>query len=35
MKLDLAKHIIKIDGIAVGTLLGQLQDATAAGRTNP
>ena len=34
MKLDLAKHILEIDGIAVGALIGQLQDTTAAARTN-
>ena len=29
MKLDLAKHILDIDGIAVGALIGRLHDAAA------
>ena len=29
MKLDLAKHILDIDGIAVGALIGAIQDITA------
>ena len=27
MKLDLAKHILQIEGIAVGALIGELRDA--------
>ena len=34
MKLDLAKHILEIDGIAVGALIGRLDDTAAAARTN-
>lgn len=30
MKLDLAKHILEIDGIAVGALIGRLHDTAAA-----
>lgn len=29
MKLDLAKHILEIDGVAVGALIGTIPDATA------
>ena len=29
MKLDLAKHILDIDGIAVGALIKAIQDITA------
>ena len=29
MKLDIAKHILDIDGIAVGALIGAIQDVTA------
>ena len=31
MKLDLAKHILQIKGIAVGALIGALHDTTASG----
>lgn len=27
MKLDLAKHVLQIDGVAVGALIGELRDA--------
>ncbi len=27
MRLDLAKHIVDIDGIAVGALIGRLRDS--------
>ena len=26
MKLDLARHILNIDGVAVGTVIGELRD---------
>ena len=32
MKLDLAKHIVEIDGIAVGALIGAIQDMTTASK---
>ena len=31
MKLDLAKHILQIEGIAVGALIGELRDARQEG----
>ena len=34
MKLDLAKHILEIDGIAVGALIGRLHDAAASAQTH-
>ena len=33
MKLDLAKHILDIDGIAVGALIGTIQDTTTGLKT--
>lgn len=34
VKLDLAKHILEIDGIAVGALIGRLRDAAAGTEMN-
>ena len=32
LKLDLAKHIVEIDGVVVGALIGELRDARKGGR---